>query len=186
MPHKLIHLLCLVWLWIFTGIAVPAQAETLSVYNVQIKPGAEAGSRYFSADLAFTLPARLQESLLQGVPLTLVGEFQAYRERWYWFDEKIAQKRKEWRISFNSLTQKYILNYDGLRLSFEGFDAMMQTVKRVRYWQVVDVEQWQAGKTYYGAYRIFLDLERLPRPLQVGLAPNEWQLDSGWQQIQGL
>ena len=44
----------------------------------------------FNGDFELDLTARLEEALAKGVPLYFLVEFECYRPRWYWLDERIG------------------------------------------------------------------------------------------------
>ena len=47
-----------------------------------------------NAEFDLTLNATLEEALQRGVPLYFVLEFEISRPRWYWLDEKVADRRR--------------------------------------------------------------------------------------------
>ena len=58
----------------------------------------------FNGDFELELTARLEDALAKGVPLYFLVEFECYRPRWYWFDERIGSATLTLRLSFHALT----------------------------------------------------------------------------------
>jgi hypothetical protein len=66
---------------------------------------------WLSAQVDFELPHVVEDALLKGVPVFFVAQVAVLRERWYWKDRKrIAAVRRQFRLSFHPLTQRWRLN----------------------------------------------------------------------------
>lgn len=141
-----------------------------------------------SSNIAFELPAAVEEALLKGVPLFFVLEADVLRERWYWYDRQVATARRHTRLAYQPLTRRWRLNVTagsgreggvGLALnqSFDTLEQALSTVKRVSQWQIADATELAAGAKYKVEFRFRLDLSQLPLPFQIGaLGQSEWDL----------
>jgi len=69
-------------------VALGAAAEEIEIRDTRLV-AAEDGI-VLSADFEFDLTSRLEDALAKGVPLYFVVEFEIYRPRWYWLDERIG------------------------------------------------------------------------------------------------
>ena len=69
----------------------------------------------FNGDFELDLTARLEEALAKGVPLYFLVEFECYRPRWYWLDERIGTAALTLRLSFHALTRTYRLSTGAIR-----------------------------------------------------------------------
>src|SRR5262245_5358822 len=69
------------------GISRPAHADTIAVKSAEVRP--EEDGYVLNADFDLTLNTTLEEALQRGVPLYFILQFELYRPRWYWLDEKI-------------------------------------------------------------------------------------------------
>lgn len=148
-----------------------------------------------SADFRFELNPRLEEAVNRGVVLYFTTEFELTRDRWYWFDEKVATRAQTHRLSYHALTRQYRLSTGGLHQSFDSLAAALQVLARLRNWLVIDkgdkTEKTEKGdkagraiapgEGYYAALRIYLDISQLPRPFQISALGNkDWTLGSDW------
>jgi len=134
-----------------------------------------------SADFDFDLTSRLEDALAKGVPLYFVVEFEIYRPRWYWLDERIGAASRSTRLSFHALTRTYRLTTGALHQSFATLDEALRTLSRVRGWPVLPKGALGPDNTYAAYCRMRLDTTQLPKPFQVSaLANREWTLASPW------
>ncbi len=163
-----------------------------------------------SADFRFELNPRLEEAVNRGVVLYFVTEFELTRDRWYWFDEKVATRTQTYRLSYHALTRQYRLSTGGLHQSFDTLAAAVQVLGRVRNWLVIDkadraekadkadkgdkndknekgekadkaARVIAPGEGYYAAVRMYLDISQLPRPFQISALGNkDWTLAADW------
>lgn len=134
-----------------------------------------------NADFALELTSRLEDALAQGVPLYFVVEFESYRPRWYWLDEKIGAATLTARLSFHALTRTYRLSTGTLHQSFATLDEALRALGTVREWLVLPSGVLQPDTTYDAYVRMRLDTAQLPKPFQVSaLANREWSLASAW------
>ncbi len=134
-----------------------------------------------SADFEFDLTSRLEDALAKGVPLYFVVEFEIYRPRWYWLDERIGVASRSLRLSFHALTRTYRLTSGVLHQSFATLDEALGTLSRVRGWQVLPKGALRPETSYAAYTRMRLDTTQLPKPFQVSaLANRDWTLASEW------
>ena len=135
----------------------------------------------FNGDFDFELTSRLEEALAKGVPLYFVVEFECYRPRWYWLDERIGTAALNLRLSFHALTRTYRLSSGTLHQSYPTLAEALQALSRVREWLVLPRGALKPDTTYHAYVRMRLDTAQLPKPFQVSaLANREWTLASPW------
>lgn len=134
-----------------------------------------------SADLDFELPSRLEDALVNGVPLIFLVEFELSRPRWYWLDERIAQPTLRLRLTYHALTRQFRISTGALHQSFATLDEALRALSRIRGWLVLERAQVRAGAAYDCFLRVRLDSSELPRPFQVSaMTQREWLLASSW------
>src|SRR3990172_2083694 len=85
--------------------AAAAAAEEVAVGATSLAGSGEG--IVLTAGFALALPSRLEDVLAQGVPLYFVVEFECYRPRWYWLDEKIGDATLTARLSFHALPRTH-------------------------------------------------------------------------------
>lgn len=135
----------------------------------------------FNGDFGFELTSRLEEALAQGVPLHFLVEFECYRPRWYWLDERIGSATLTLRLSFHALTRTYRLSTGTLHRSYPTLDEAINALTRIREWLVLPRGALRPDTTYNAFVRMRLDTAQLPKPFQVSaLANREWTLASPW------
>lgn len=136
----------------------------------------------FNGDFEFELTSRLEEALGRGVPLYFLVEFECYRPRWYWLDERIGAATLTLRLSFHALTRTYRLSTGTLHRSYPTLDDAINALTRIREWLVLPRGALRPDTTYTALVRMRLDTAQLPKPFQVSaLANREWTLASPWQ-----
>jgi hypothetical protein len=143
---------------------------------------------YVSVNWHFEVPSALEDALLKGIPLYFVTEVDISRERWYFYDKRVAHAERHVRVSYLPLTRRWRINISpqpfsagGLGMSlaqtYDTLDEAMAAVRRLVQWRVAnagDVES-DAKQTLVVNFR--LDLTQLPRPLKMGAAgQSDWNI----------
>jgi hypothetical protein len=157
------------------GVVV-SQAELVRVENGE--PGLA-----LSVQFAFDLPPVLEEAVNRGIALYFVIDFEAYRQRWYWFDRKLVDTALTYRLTYSPLTRQYRLARGALAQPFDSLGEALATLRRVRGWRVADAAQL-AGGDVRASVRLRLDTSQLPKPFQVNAITNrDWSLSSDWSPV---
>lgn len=160
-------------------LAGPAAADEIAVTQARLVATDEAIA--VEADFQFDLTGRLEDALGKGVPLYFVVEFECFRPRWYWFDERIVAAARSSRLSFHALTRTYRVTTGALHQSFPTLDEALRAIGLVRAWHVLPKGALRPDTTYAAYVRMRLDTSQLPKPFQVSaLANREWNLASPW------
>jgi len=134
-----------------------------------------------NADFELDLTPRLEDALAKGVPLYFLVEFECYRPRWYWLDERVGATALNLRLSFHALTRTYRLSSGTLHRSYPTLVEALHAVSRVREWLVLPRGTLRPDTAYVAYVRMRLDTTQLPKPFQVSaLANREWTLASPW------
>ena len=164
-------------LWLFA--AAPVRAEGIEVRKAALV-AAEDGY-FLEADFDIALTPTLEDALNKGVPLYFLLEFELIRPRWYWFNEKLADARQQYRLSYNALTRQYRV---GVGTLYQNFGALLEALaflSRVRLPEVVEAGALGKGANYTAALRMRLDSSQLPRPFQISaVGSRDWSLSSDW------
>ena len=156
-----------------------ARADTIAVRSAELR--VEEGEVLLNADFDLAVNATLEEALQKGIPLYFLLEFELTRSRWYWLDEKVAQMVITSRVSYNALTQQYVVRSGLLTQTFNALDEVERYIGRVTSRPVAPASALSKGVRYDAAIRLRLDVNQLPKPFQVNaLASREWTLASDW------
>lgn len=164
-------------LWLF--IAAPAQAEGIEVKKAALV-AAEDGY-FLEADFDIALTPTLEDALNKGVPLYFLLEFELIRPRWYWLNEKLANARQQYRMSYYALTRQYRVGVGTLYQNFSSLPEALGALSRVRLREIAEPGALGKGSSYTAALRLRLDTSQLPRPFQIGVVGSrDWSLSSDW------
>lgn len=174
MLHRLVVLgmLCLLW-------PTAPSAQTIEVNRAQLEYA--DGGWNLTADFDFDLPSNLEEAVNKGIALYFLVEFELIRPRWYWLNEKLANARQQYRLSYNALTRQYRVGVGKLYQNFGDLSEALSFMSRVRLRELVEPGALNKGATYTAALRMRLDSSQLPRPFQVSaVGSREWSISSDW------
>ena len=168
--------LALAALALCAGVAVADEIEVSAADLVATDEGI-----VFNGDFELELTARLEDALAKGVPLYFLVDFECYRPRWYWFDERIGAATLTLRLSYHALTRTYRLSTGALHRSYPTLAEAINALTRIREWLVLPRGALKPDTTYHAYVRMRLDTAQLPKPFQVSaLANREWTLASPW------
>lgn len=177
--RRLSALAALAALLLGSAAALPARADGIEVKKAALM--AADDGHFLEADFEITLTHTLEEALSKGVPLYFTLEFELMRPRWYWFNEKIANARQQYRLSYNALTRQYRV---GVRTLYENFGSLAEALEfmsRLRLSEIFEPGALRKGSNYTAALRLRLDTSQLPRPFQISaVGSREWSVGSDW------
>jgi hypothetical protein len=180
------------------GLLLAVFLHSLQVYAVE-NPATEitalrveraTDGLYLSASLNFELPGAVQDALLKGVPMIFVSEVDIYRDRWYWYDKRIATATRSVRVAFQPLTRRWRISVasgtvtnaaTGIALTqhFDTLNEAFTAVRRIARWKIADSAEVDIDLRHNVNFRFKLDVSLLPRPLQIGvLGQNEWSINA--------
>jgi hypothetical protein len=134
-----------------------------------------------NADVRFSVNARLEDLLEQGVPLYFVTEVEAFRPRWYWKDELVLKASQTVRLTYQAITRQYRVSRGPLALNYPSLSDALRAMGTVRSWRFADGKALTM-KTQYDVYvRFRLDKSQLPKPFQLTmLTDSDWVPVSEW------
>ncbi len=186
--------------WLLTAVpgmgAVLAQAPSAAGTDapvLRLERSDEA--LWLSTQLQFDLSHAVLDALHKGIPVFFVAEADVLRERWYWTNKKVATTRRQFRLAYQPLTNRWRLNITsgeiaepalGLALNqnFDSWTEAIATVRRVTRWKIADASDLAPNARYLVEFRFQLDLAQLPRPLQIGtLGQSDWLVVLGSEQV---
>lgn len=153
-------------------------ADGVEIVRANIE-ASEEGYR-LAATYAFDLNHNLEDAIQHGVQLHFTTEVTLTRPRWYWYDDRAVAQRQTLRISYNILTRQYQVSVLGsMQQSFATLEDAMVLIRRPSRWLIAPRGALKPGETYQVTLRMFMDRERLPKPIQVNAYSNsQWRLES--------
>jgi hypothetical protein len=133
---------------------------------------------YLSFAVSFELGRSPDEALMKSVPLFFVAEAEVYRERWYWRNRRVAQTTRVWKVVFQPLTSTYrVTTEGGLSQSYPTRAEAIAAVSRSTRWKVAEASHIEDGSRHYLEFEFRLDVNLLPRPMQIGVGGQpDWRL----------
>lgn len=175
--------------WVLVALIVaPAWADELPSPKPRLQLEQSGEAILLSAQFELTLPAVVEEALSKGIPIYFAMSARLLRERWYWTNEVLSTTRRQIRLAYHPLTQRWrtsvvtaeqIEGNQGLSFeqSHESLAAAMSAVRRVSGWPVAEGVKLLKDQRYRVDFLFELDVNRLPRPLQIGtLGQSDWKV----------
>jgi hypothetical protein len=171
-------------------LALPAApstaADRIAVQSAQLLLADDSsdGAVVLDAQFDFELPPVLEDAVNRGIALYFVVEFELFRPRWYWFDKKLVDVARTYRLTYSPLTRQYRLATGALAQPFDSLADALATLRRVRSWRVADRALMRPDDDYTAQVRMRLDTSQLPKPFQVNALTNrDWTLASDWRNV---
>lgn len=177
----LCRLLAVGVLAVATAMARPAAAADFDVRTANLR----------LTDAAWTLTARIDyrltdkavQALDNGVTLTFRVEVSISRERRFWLDPEVVSIHRDWQLSYDALTKRYLVRYPDSRepTSHGTLFGALNALGRVQNLPVADGDELESGQVYDVGVRAVLDQQTLPGPLQVlAFWDSGFSLESDW------
>ena len=156
-----------------------ANAEGIKIKSFELEK--IEGDWLLNASFQIELAPGLEDAVQKGVVLYFQTEFELTRGRWYWFEEKAVLAQRQTRLSYQPLTQQFRIASEGFTFSAPTITEALQAVGSIGGWRVIDNAQLDQSKPYMAAFRMVLDLSKLPKPFQVNALNNrDWSVSSDW------
>jgi hypothetical protein len=157
-------------------IATNAPASTVELSDMRVERA--EGALLLNTTLKLELGPAVEEALVKGVPVYFVAEAEVLRDRWYWYDRKVANVTRYFRIVYQPLTRQWRLNISSGALSAAGlggsiaqnFDSLtdaLGSMRRQSGWKLLELSELDSDARYNLNYRFRLDVSQLPRPFQI-------------------
>lgn len=187
---------CLIALVLFvmsaTQVVHAANSDGAAPANISfLQVERSDGAVFLNAQLAFDLPAPIEDVLLKGIPLFFVAEAEVRRDRWYWYDKKLVVATRQIRLAYQPLTRRWRLNVSsssgsngsglggGLPQYFDTLAEALSKVQRISRWRIVELAELDPDVLHTVELSFKLDISQLPRPFQIGLiGQNDWNIST--------
>ena len=173
--------ICAVLILVCAALILPNTAQAAITPQYATLSRMSDGGYSVNADFRFSMPQQLQDAINHGTPITFTVDFELSRPRWYWANEDVVSARRDYRISYNSLTQQYRVAADSDQYRFNTLSECILFASRPNQWRVLGSDQYTSGEQYDAAIRLSLNTSKLPRTYQLNsLTQQGWGLNSGW------
>lgn len=152
----------------------------------QLRVGRHEQGVLVHAHLKLDLGQAVEDALMKGVAVHFVAEAELMRDRWYWYDRKVAQVSRYYRLAYQPLTRQWRLQVStepiglggvasSLAQTFDSLQSALDVIRLQSSWKLGEAADADAEARQYVVYRFRLDMSQLPRPFQIA-AGNQ----SGW------
>lgn len=175
-PGRWLRLFALVLL-LFTTWPPPAAAQVHPAEVTQLQVERRDEAVLLSATVRFELPPAVEDALAKGIPMYFVAEASLNRERWYWYDKRVAHATRHMRLAYHPLTRRWRLQVSsqpignsGLVLGqvFDSREEAVAAIQRISGWRIADAHELDPSASHNVDFRFRLDVSQLPRPFQIG------------------
>jgi hypothetical protein len=162
-------------LWCAASSAAWAQINPAEVTQLRVERTDEGV--LLSAAVRFELPQAVEDALEKGIPMYFVAEAAIYRDRWYWYDKRVAFAVRHMRLAYQPLTRRWRLQVSsgpigssGMVLGqiFDSEDEALAAIRRISHWRIADAADIDPEASHNIDFRFRLDVSQLPRPFQIG------------------
>lgn len=163
-------------------------APVVELQNLKIER--EESSVYLSANWNFDLPTVLDDALLKGVALYFVMNAEISQERWYFYNKRISAAEKHIRLYYQPLMRRWRVQVStvpfsssglGMNIgqSFDSLEEAIAAVRRVSQWRIANTSDVTFDGKQTITLNFRLDLNQLPRPLQIGaVGQSDWNISA--------
>ncbi len=135
------------------------------------------------ADLDYPLTGAVIEALHNGIAVTLVVAISIERERWYLWNETVADLKQRYQLKYHALIQQYLVKYlnTGIEETFPTLTSAVMSLGKLRGLPLLDRHLIDPQSTYRVSLKNYLDIESLPVPLRpMAYFSSQWRLSSNW------
>jgi len=143
----------------------------------------------FSASLKLELGGAVEDAVSKGVPLHFVAQAELVRDRWYWYDQRLAQVNRYYRLAYQPFTRQWRLQVASepivatgasatLAQNFDSLQLALDSVRQQSGWRLTEIASLQTNARYHVNYQFRLDLTQLPRAFQIEAgSQSDWNLE---------
>jgi hypothetical protein len=179
------------WLWLCTALwlaCAGAWAQVPALELTELKIERVDGTIVLTSNVRLELAPAVEEALLKGIAVHFVSDAVVMRERWYWYDRRVAGVSRHYRLAYQPLTRRWRLTIareaigsgainGSLSQQFDSLSEAMSAIRRNFNWKVADAAEIDPDERYTLNYQFRMDSSQLPRPFQITAGgQNDWNL----------
>lgn len=139
------------------------------------------GTYYLESFAKLDLGDVAEAALSNGVTLFFLVEVGVHRERRWWIDTPVLERRLRFKLYYYDLTLHYRVEdlQTGDSTNYRSLAAALQKLGKIDKLALIPKNRLSNGGRYSASIRLQLDHTRLPGPLQAqALVSRDWQLES--------
>jgi hypothetical protein len=183
----------LLFSWLLGAALLPAAAQTpanTAVEVTELRLERTDGALLLQSSLRLDLSSTVEDALQKGMPIYFVTEVELMRDRWYWYDKKVGNATRHYRLAYQPLTRKWRLNVSrdpigavglasSLSQTFETLPEALSAIRRTVNWKLADLSDIEIDNKLTLSFKFRLDVSQLPRPFQMMAGSQaEWNLSA--------
>lgn len=167
--------------------AAPLRAsDDIELHSFEVTT--RGGMFLFSARASVPVDEEVRSALATGVVIYLRLQAMVEKKSRYWFDEGVKDLRVQRELSWNALSERYVLRYDsregeaGRQQTFSTLENALVAAGVVENWPIIAEEELDPGSTYEFSMRASLRRGRMPSTLKdLTFWTRYWNHRSEWQ-----
>ncbi len=124
----------------------------------------------------------MDTAILAGVPTTFTVVLDLYRERPYWWDEKISRKLIKNTVRYDSVKKTFaVSSTEGVMAVFDDFESAKRAMTDLSGVAVVPLNNMKKNETFYVMIKAELDKVRLPLHMEnILYFVSLWDFETAW------
>lgn len=161
-------------------------ADDIELHSFSV--GERGGKFEFSARAIVPADEEVRSALATGVTISLRLQALVEKKSKYWFDETVLDLKVNRELSWNALSERYVLRYDsrepegGRQQTFATFEDALAAAGVVENWPIVAGSELDPESTYKFSMRASLRRGRMPSTLRdLTFWTRYWNHRSEWQ-----
>ncbi len=141
----------------------------------------ENNQYFLNANVNYELSEESTKALQNGIALTIVFQIEVIKERWYLWNEKIANATYHAILRFHPLSNYYMVSYPEKDKSyiFASLTELLINLGTVQNIPLLEKSQLSTEHSYQVRLNTYLDIETLPPSLRtIAYFSREWRMFS--------
>jgi len=122
-----------------------------------------------------------RQALLNGVGLYFLVEIAVFKQRRWWIDTPVLERRLRYKLYYYDLTRHYRVEdlQSGTNTNYRSLAAALRSLGKLDQYALISRDRINDTGSYTATIKLELDRTRLPGPLMAqALVSSEWQLES--------
>lgn len=139
------------------------------------------GVYYLDAFARLEIGAEPEKALMNGVELHFLIEVVVERDRRWWIDTPVIQRRLRYKLYFYELTRHYRVDnlQTGDSKNYRSLTAALRFLGQINRYALIEASKIKKSRRYTASIAVSLDSTRLPGPLAArAMVSRDWDLQS--------
>ena len=171
---------CCVILFAYVFLPSVSSAKDATIADVLVTNNTENVLLYARLVNCFT--KEMDAAILAGVPTTFTVIVDLYRERSYWWDDKVSRKLIKHTVRYDIVKKTfYVSSTEGEAATFQDFESAKRAMADINGIVVAPLKNIRKNETFYIMLKAELDKVRLPLHMEnVLFFVSLWDFKTDW------